>query len=128
PALAGLTAAVATLLVVVALSATVAAVQFRLVAQQEERLRNEAEDQAEAEAKAKAELETNLYFHRIALAHQELSRDNLGRALEQLDKCPAELRQWEWYYLNRLCRVDPVIFRDKAEVNSVAFSPDGQLL
>jgi WD40 repeat protein/serine/threonine protein kinase len=77
---------------------------------------------------ARQELETNLYFHRIALAHRELSSDNLGRALEQLDQCPEGLRQWEWSYLTRLCRVDPVLFHDKAEVNSVAFSPDGELL
>jgi WD40 repeat protein/serine/threonine protein kinase len=83
---------------------------------------------AKAEAKAKQELETNLYFHRIALVHRELSRDNLGRALEQLEQCPEGLRQWEWYYLKRLCRVDPVLFRDQVAVNSVAFSPDGELL
>src|SRR5262249_57910506 len=93
-----------------------------------EREKAAADARAKAEAKAKQELETNLYFHRIALTHRELSRDNLGRALEQLEQCPEGLRQWEWYYLERLCRVDPVLFRDKAEVNSVAFSPDGELL
>ena len=48
------------------------------------------------------------YFHRIALAHRELSADNLGRALELLDECPEDLREWEWHYLMRLCRVEPV--------------------
>ncbi len=66
------------------------------------------------------------YFHRIALAHRELSRDNLRRALEQLDQCPKELRQWEWHYLSRLCRVEPAVLRDQAEVNSVAFSAGGE--
>ena len=28
----------------------------------------------------------------------------------------------------RLCRVEPVVLRDKTEVNSVAFSPDGERL
>src|SRR5262249_44017841 len=69
--------------------------------------------------------EASLYFHRIALAHRELSVDNLGRALELLDLCPESLRRWEWYYLKRLCRVDPIVFRDEAEINCVAFSPDG---
>ena len=68
------------------------------------------------------------YFHRIALAHRELSVDNLGRALELLDECPEDLRGWEWHYLMRLCRVEPVVIRDKTEVNSVAFSPDGERL
>ena len=53
--------------------------------------------------------------------------DNLGRALELLDECPEDLREWEWHYLMRLCRVEPVILRDKTEVNSLAFSPDGEL-
>src|SRR5207248_8119636 len=90
-------------------------------------------DALRAETRAKNDLEQTLererrdaYFHRIALAHRELSRDNLGRTLEQLDKCPAELRQWEWYHLKRLCRVEPVVLRDKAEVNGLAFSPGGE--
>ena len=28
----------------------------------------------------------------------------------------------------RLCRVEPLVLRDKTEVNSVAFSPDGERL
>jgi eukaryotic-like serine/threonine-protein kinase len=67
-----------------------------------------------------------LYFHRIASAHRELSRNNLDRALGQLDLCPEELRRWEWYYLKRLCRVEPLVPRDKTEVNSLAFSPGGE--
>ncbi len=88
-----------------------------------------------AETRAKDELARTLererrdaYFHRIALAHRELSADNLGRALELLGECPGDLREWEWHYLMRLCRVEPVVLRDKAEVNSLAFSPDGDSL
>jgi hypothetical protein len=51
PALAGLMAAVATLLVAVAASAAVAAFQYRLVASKEERLRNEAQSRAELKRK-----------------------------------------------------------------------------
>jgi eukaryotic-like serine/threonine-protein kinase len=66
------------------------------------------------------------YFHRIALAHRELSADNLGGSLKLLDACPEDLRQWEWHYLERLCRVEPVILRAKADVHSVAFHPGGE--
>jgi WD40 repeat protein/tRNA A-37 threonylcarbamoyl transferase component Bud32 len=104
PALAALAGAVATLLVAVALGATLSAVRFRSLSR---------------------ELESNLYFSDIALAHRELSADNLRRAQELLNDCPQGLRQWEWSYLNRLCRVEPVIFRATAGVHSVAFSPDG---
>ena len=128
PVVAGLTAAVATLLIAVAIVATGLAIQYRLVASKDERLRNEAQSRAEAETKAKEELEASLYRQRISLADLELSRDNLRRAREQLDACPEGLRQWEWGYLNRLCQLDPVVLRDDAEVNSVAFSPDGERL
>jgi hypothetical protein len=33
-------------------------------------------------------------FHRITLAHRELSADNLGRALKLLQECPEDLRGW----------------------------------
>jgi hypothetical protein len=64
-----------------------------------------------------------LVYDRITLAHRELSRDNLGRAREHLEKCPPEQRQWEWRYLKRHCRFEPLVLRHKAEVNSLAFSP-----
>jgi WD40 repeat protein/serine/threonine protein kinase len=66
------------------------------------------------------------YLHRIALAHRELSADNLGRALQLLDECPEDLREWEWYYLKRLCRVDPVVLRYTSEIHCAAFHPGGE--
>ena len=50
------------------------------------------------------------------------------RPCELLDECPEDLREWEWRYLKRLCRVEPLIIRDTTEVNGVAFSPDGERL
>jgi WD40 repeat protein/serine/threonine protein kinase len=66
------------------------------------------------------------YFHRIALAHRELSADNLRRARELLDECPERLRDWEWHYLARLCGAEPLVIRDTAEVNSLAFGRGGE--
>ena len=93
------------------------------------------ESALQAETLAKADLQETLererrdsYFHRIALAQRELSVNNLAGALELLGQCPEDLREWEWYYLMRLCRVEPVILRDKIDVNSLAFSPDGERL
>jgi WD40 repeat protein len=54
--------------------------------------------------------------------------DNLAAALRALHDCPQDLREWEWDYLMRLCRVDPVVIRDTTEANGVAFSPDGERL
>jgi WD40 repeat protein len=65
------------------------------------------------------------YFHRISLAHREISVDNLGRALDLLGECPDELRDWEWYYLDRYCRIEPLVLRDTNDVHAVSFHPDG---
>src|SRR5262249_50607876 len=35
---------------------------------------------------------------------------------------------WEWHYLMRLCRFEPLVLRDTTEVNSLTFSPDGEFL
>jgi WD40 repeat protein/serine/threonine protein kinase len=89
----------------------------------------------QAQTEAKGELGIALkreqresYFHRITLAHRDLSADNLGRALKLLEACPQDLREWEWHYLMRLCRVEPLVLRDETEVNGVAFSKDGERL
>jgi WD40 repeat protein/serine/threonine protein kinase len=88
-----------------------------------------------AESKAKVELEEAVererreaYFQRITVAHRELSTDHLAAALRALEACPEDLRGWEWHYLMRLCKVEPLVFRDKTEVNGVAFSSDGEFL
>lgn len=80
-----------------------------------------------AEHNAEAE-RVDSYFHRITLADREISEDNLGRALQDLGECPPDLRDWEWDYLKRLCRIDPVTFRDTNDVHALAFHFDGKLL
>src|SRR5262249_577256 len=47
-----------------------------------------------------------------------------------LDQCPADHRAWEWYYLKRLCRVEPVAVSNhsRRRWQTVAFSPDGRRL
>jgi eukaryotic-like serine/threonine-protein kinase len=89
----------------------------------------------QAEKRANDNLEKSLrlqlresYFHRIALALRELSVNNLGGALQYLGECPESLRGWEWRYLMRLCKVEPIVLRDTTGVCSVAFSPHGKRL
>ncbi len=79
----------------------------------------------QAETGAKDDLRRDVYFHCITLAHQDLTADNLGGALKLLEGegCPKDLRQWEWFYLMRLCRVEPLVLRDETEVDGVAFAP-----
>jgi WD40 repeat protein/serine/threonine protein kinase len=68
------------------------------------------------------------YFQRITVAHRELSTDSRDAALRALEECPQDLRAWEWYYLARACKVEPLVIRDGAEVSGVGFSPNGDQL
>ena len=86
-----------------------------------------------SETKAKGDLaealereQKDAYIHLIALAHRELSADNLRRARELLYECPERLRDWEWHYLARQCSVEShLIIRDTAEINSIAIGRGG---
>jgi hypothetical protein len=80
----GGTAVVSLLMTAIAAGGSFAAFQFRRQAHKEKLLRNEADE--------------NLYYHRIALAHRDLtaSPPRPGRAEDLLDACPPERRNWEW--------------------------------
>jgi WD40 repeat protein len=60
--------------------------------------------------------------------------NNVTKALELLDGCPANLRDWEWDYAWRRCHLDLRTFHERGlpspgqSVNGVAFSPDGARL
>jgi WD40 repeat protein/serine/threonine protein kinase len=75
---------------------------------------------------ANQELRQNLYYQHIALADREWSANNLGRAEQLLDECPAELRGWEWHYLKRLRLGNIRPLRHTAIVLCAAFHPDGR--
>jgi eukaryotic-like serine/threonine-protein kinase len=77
---------------------------------------------------ANEELRRTAYYQAITLAYRDLSADNPDRALKLLEECPEDLRGWEWHYLMRLGRVEPLVLHDNTEVNGVAFSPDGERL
>src|SRR5262249_3567146 len=67
------------------------------------------------------------YVHRITLARREWLANNVNRAQQLLDECPAALRHWAWHYLKRLCHTELRGFRSQdGEVKGVAFSPDGK--
>jgi WD40 repeat protein len=94
---------------------------------------SQAEARAQVEADAKDRLEQNLYFKHIALAEREQAVANWGRAEELLDQCPAQLLDWEWYYLKRV-RHAPVLKFDVGERTKggtgfgLDFSPDSRFL
>jgi WD40 repeat protein/tRNA A-37 threonylcarbamoyl transferase component Bud32 len=100
-------------------------------------LRQEQVRAADARAQAATDLNTamnrfqadqqaQLYLHRIALAERTLAAHNPKRAIDLLADCPADLRDWEWHCLNRLCRGDrPPLRGHTGTIQSVVFSPDG---
>jgi WD40 repeat protein len=71
-----------------------------------------------------------LYFNRILLAEREWWTGNVGHTKELLRECPEQHRGWEWYYLDRQCRM---AIATSLEPNGtirppgrIDFSPDGQ--
>jgi WD40 repeat protein len=126
PAVAGLGAGVAALLVVMAAGGTLAAWTFAEKARIESNLRSEAVE-ARGTAVAKAdELESSLYVDRVNRAYHECEASNLGLAQQLLDDCPAVRRGWEWHFVKRLCHLERLTLRGHtASVQTVAFSPDG---
>ena len=82
----------------------------------------------QSETKAKEDLQVEVYFQRITVAHNELMIGNLSAAKRALDECPANLREWEWYYLMRLIKDGPLVLQDSTEVYGVAWSPDGKAI
>ena len=126
PVVAGLAALLATALPALAIgTALLQREQARTAAARE----RAAEVELEVEAGARRALETQLYYHCIALAERELAADNLKRATQLLASCPRALRGWEWHCLNRLCHSEVLALTGHtAAVSSVAFSPDGRTL
>jgi WD40 repeat protein/serine/threonine protein kinase len=68
----------------------------------------------------------NSYYQRIALAEHEWSANDLSRVQQLLDACPADLRDWEWYYLRRMPFEKLFPLKHPVSVLGVAFSPDGR--
>jgi WD40 repeat protein/tRNA A-37 threonylcarbamoyl transferase component Bud32 len=142
PRLAGLTAAVAALLLAVAVGATLSAVQFRQMAQEEVRLRGAAEQKEQEQEhlrgiaeQQRSEAVQQRYLSDINLAHRHWEAFNLTGALDLLgEHLPGpdttnDPRGFEWHYLWRLCHPDVHTLHGHPQwVYGVAFSPDGRLL
>ena len=102
--------------------------------------RAESSQKQEAQLLRRAEQEEasahlNEYVADINLAHQSLTAQNYGRAMQLLNKHRPEpgipdLRGFEWRYLWQICQGDEhVALPDQGKsVRSLAFSPNGDLL
>ncbi len=123
PAVAGLSATAVMLLVLVALAVSIGYVRTNAALAVANTARRDAED-------SKQKADQHLYCTRIALAEQNRVAGELQEAEKLLNACPVQLRNWEWGYLKRLCRLDMLvlrsIFRDSNIATSIVFSPDGK--
>jgi len=68
------------------------------------------------------------YYLTIALADREMAANNLASADERLDRCPPDLRGFEWRYLKRQKGKTMPPMRHRNAVYSCAVSPDGRQL
>jgi WD40 repeat protein len=77
-------------------------------------------------AEAERALVRQKYFRDVDLAHREWRGNNVQRARALLDQCPADLRGWEWGYVDRLLRPEALVLRGHTKpVRAVDVSPDG---
>jgi len=122
--------ALVTVLVAVALGATIAAFREQRLKREAEESAKSAQESADSERAARQDLERTLYFERIALADQRLAADHRDQVEELLEQCPERFRGWEWRYLKHWLQADPCVeLRGHTRyINCVAFHPDGRRL
>src|SRR5262249_23662029 len=132
--------AVFSLVVSVAVVATVAAVRLAQEKEATDGQRQLAEQRAEEaqkaltraeEARAEAEhartrAEDETYVTRISLAAARVERGQFGHVEELLESCPRALRHWEWGRLKHLCHLELLNLPHPGGVTHAAFSPDGK--
>jgi WD40 repeat protein/tRNA A-37 threonylcarbamoyl transferase component Bud32 len=92
-----------------------------------EQERRRADEKAREAAERAEHLRRQDYISRVNLAHREVLEDNVARAEDLLEGCPADLRNWEWHYLRRLCHLEISTYRGHVQnVRCLAVSPDGK--
>jgi WD40 repeat protein/tRNA A-37 threonylcarbamoyl transferase component Bud32 len=139
PGLAGLTAAVALLLVSVAVGSVLAAMSFEELAESRERARVDAvqagkkvEEEGQRALALAEENRLKVYAARIRLAYQSWEEGNTAGVRELLDSLrphsdEPDLRGFEWYHLWRACHSARLTLSGHAgPVTAVAFTPDGR--
>src|SRR5258707_469946 len=73
-------------------------------------------------------LTDELYRGNIKLAHGDALDGRLNLAAETLERCPEHLRNWEWHYLRRLCRLERKVLRGhQGPITCIRYRPDGRL-
>jgi len=96
----------------------------RTQAEQAEKVAQEQRELAEERAE---EYRRSLYVHRINLADAAYRDGNIRPLRELLDKCPEDLRAWEWDRLNHISDQAVItLSADQKGLHDVTLSPDGE--
>jgi WD40 repeat protein/serine/threonine protein kinase len=88
--------------------------------------RNDAVEARDIAVAAREAEEYQAYIARIGLAKAKIDENSFDVAAQLLDECPEELRNWEWGRLQFLCRQYRLTAPAGANVDAVAFAPDGE--
>ncbi|QDV51132.1 protein kinase domain-containing protein [Gimesia fumaroli] len=97
-----------------------------VVARQKEIIARQKAVKSEKEAiTAKEKEEYEAYIARIGLAAAKIDENAFESAIQLLNGCPEELRNWEWGRLMHLCSQSSRTFNAKAPVDALAVSNDG---
>jgi len=98
-------------------------------AAREQGLRKEADIARDLAKTEHQRAESLLVLNRVNNAYFQWKETNVTRAEAILAACPEPLRNWEWYYVRRLCHSALLTLRGHTkQVNVVCFSPDGRHL
>ncbi len=93
----------------------------------EEARRAETVQRGQADA-ALARTRYELYVSLIAGAERAWRAGNWTEAAADLDRCPADLRGWEWHFLRRRCRSNHRILHVPQDTSLLALAPNGARL
>jgi WD40 repeat protein/serine/threonine protein kinase len=110
------------------------AVQAQEKEQEAKQQRDEAKALAEKLRATQTQLRSTLYAAHMNLAQHALEAGGTGRVRELLEQHrptagAADLRGFEWHYLDRLCHSGLLTLKGHTdEVKSIAYSPDGRRL
>jgi WD40 repeat protein/serine/threonine protein kinase len=85
--------------------------------------------QAIEKGRALARTEVQVYYNLIKLAQRDIDARQLDAAEETLNLCDEKLRNFEWRYLKRLCKLERLELKGRnGTIMTAAYSPDGKLL
>ncbi|TVQ03575.1 MAG: serine/threonine protein kinase [Planctomycetaceae bacterium] len=82
--------------------------------------------QRQAAERARASEQYEGYIAKIGLAAAKIEENAFDRALDLVEECPVELRNWEWGRLKYLCTRELRSFELGGPLETISLSPDGR--